>query len=78
MEVEDYYYTAIYDVLQNRDLHAAKATILNKLRAKIVILNSAQRMGALTLWHLIFFSNVSTLCKQNVNNTGTKNDSPMK
>ena len=43
-----FYYTAIYDVLQNRDLHATKATILKKLKTKIVRLHSAQWMDALT------------------------------
>jgi hypothetical protein len=36
-----------YDVLQNTDLHAKKATNLNKLKAKVITLHSAQRMGAL-------------------------------
>jgi len=47
VEMENFYYTAIYDVLQNTNHHAAKATNLNKLKAKIVRLYSAQRMGAL-------------------------------
>ena len=46
VEMENYY-MAIYDVLQNTDLHASKSTILNKLKAKIVRLHSAQRMGTL-------------------------------
>jgi hypothetical protein len=45
--MENLYYTAIYDILQNTDLHAAKATKLNKLKAKIVRLHSAKQMGAL-------------------------------
>ena len=47
VEMENNYYTAIYDVLQNTDLHALKANILNKLKAKIVTLHSAQQMGTL-------------------------------
>ena len=46
VEMENFYYTAIYDVLQNKDPHAVKASILNKLQAKIVRLHSVQRMGA--------------------------------
>ena len=30
VEMENFNYTAVYDVLQNTDLHAAKATILEK------------------------------------------------
>ena len=35
-EMEIFYYMVIYDVLENKDPHAAKASILNKLMAKIV------------------------------------------
>ena len=45
--MEKVYFTAMYDVLQNTDLHTLKAIILNKFKAKIVRLRSAQRKGAL-------------------------------
>jgi hypothetical protein len=47
VEMEKFYYTAIYGVLQNTDRHAAKATTLNKLKGQILRLYITQRKGAL-------------------------------
>jgi len=41
--MEDFYYTALYDVLQEPGQHAAKMIKLKKIKAKIIGLNSSYR-----------------------------------
>jgi hypothetical protein len=45
--MENLYYEAIYDTLQDPTHHAAKASTLKRLKAKIVRLNSVQKRGVL-------------------------------
>jgi len=39
--MENFYYTALYDVLQEPGQHAAKAIKLKKLKTKIIRLNNS-------------------------------------
>jgi len=43
IKTENFYYTAIYDVLGEPDHHMSKALALRKLKAKIIGLNSIHR-----------------------------------
>ena len=47
IKMEDFYYTALYDVLQEPGQHAAKMVKLKKLKAKIIRLNSSYRQRLL-------------------------------
>ena len=52
--------------------------VLQTVRSSAPSSNLQHYLASLTLWRRIFFFNFSTLCIQNVNNTGTKKGSIMK